>query len=54
LLGDLPYLLEAHRLAIPRAVESAPLPARIAEIGRALQGLGASADRSYVARGHGT
>jgi tetratricopeptide (TPR) repeat protein len=39
LLGDLPYLLEAHRLAIPRAVRFDPLPARLAEIGARLQGL---------------
>jgi tetratricopeptide (TPR) repeat protein len=39
LLGDLPYLLEAHRLAIPRAVRFDPLPARIAEIDARLHGL---------------
>jgi tetratricopeptide (TPR) repeat protein len=39
LLGDLPYLLEAHRLPIPPAVRFAPLPARVAEIGARLQGL---------------
>src|SRR5260221_3579178 len=39
LLGDLPYLLQAHRLAIPAPVRFAPLPARLAEIGARLQGL---------------
>jgi hypothetical protein len=39
LLGDLPYLLEAHCLAIPRAVRFDPLPARVAEIVAQLQGL---------------
>ena len=39
LLGDLPYLLEAHRMAIPRTLRIAPLPARVAEVAARLQGL---------------
>ena len=39
LLGDLPFLLEAHRLPVPDAVRFDPLPDRVAEIGARLQGL---------------
>jgi len=39
LLGDLPYLLEAHRSPIPATLRFAALPERIAEVGARLQGL---------------
>lgn len=39
LLGDLPYLLGAHRLPIPGPVRFAPLAARAAEIAGRLQGV---------------
>jgi len=39
LLGDLPYLLEAHRLPLPAPVRFAPLPEKLAESDRRLAGM---------------
>ena len=39
MLGDLPYLLNAHSLPVPDAVRFAPLPARMEEVAAKLRGL---------------